>query len=131
MRFKIDENLPAEIAEILRSAGYDALTVQDEALKGEADSRVMEVCRQENRILVTIDIDFADIRSYPPRLFPGIMVLRMSRQSKRQVIQVFQKTLPYLQREPMEHRLWIVEESRIRIHGDGEREAGKRPEEGS
>ena len=96
MKFKIDENLPTEIAEILRSAGYDALTVQDEALKGEVDSRVMRTCQQENRILVTIDIDFADIRSYPPRLLPGIMVLRLSRQSKRQAILTFQRTLPYL-----------------------------------
>ena len=71
MKFKIDENLPTEIAEILRSAGYDALTVQDEALKGEVDLRVMRTCQQENRILVTIDIDFADIRSYPPAFSPA------------------------------------------------------------
>ena len=125
MKFKIDENLPTEIAEILRLAGYDALTVRDEALTGEADSRVMTICQQENRILVTIDIDFADIRSYPPHLLPGIMVLRLSRQSKRQAILTFQRTLPYLQQEPIEHRLWIVEESRIRIHADGEGEVGK------
>ena len=120
MKFKIDENLPIEIAEILRTAGYDALTVRDETMMGEVDSQIMRICQQENRILVTIDTDFADIRSYPPRLLPGIMVLRLSRQSKRQAILTLQRTLPYLQQEPLEHRLWIVEESRIRIHADGE-----------
>jgi hypothetical protein len=30
MRFKIDENLPIEVAELLRTAGHDALTVFDE-----------------------------------------------------------------------------------------------------
>src|SRR3972149_4234579 len=80
MKFKIDENLPTEIAEILRTAGYDALTVRDEAMMGEVDSQIMRICQHENRILVTIDTDFADIRSYPPRLLPGIMVLRLSRQ---------------------------------------------------
>ncbi len=119
MKFKIDENLPVEVAEILRSTGYDALTVRDQSLKGEADTRIMAVCQRENRILVTIDIDFADIRSYPPDLHPGIMVMRLSRQSKRQVIKTFQKILPYLQCETKEHRIWIVEESRIRIHGEG------------
>ena len=119
MKFKIDENLPTDIAEILRSAGYDALTVRDEAMTGAVDSQIMRICQQENRILVTIDTDFANIRSYPPRLLPGIMVLRLSRQSKRQAILTIQRTLPYLQREPIEHRLWIVEESRIRIHADG------------
>lgn len=31
MRFKVDENLPAEIADLLRAAGHDADTVNDEA----------------------------------------------------------------------------------------------------
>jgi Domain of unknown function (DUF5615) len=32
MRFKIDENLPIEVAELLRAAGHDALTVLDQNL---------------------------------------------------------------------------------------------------
>ena len=34
MKFKIDENLPAEAADILKSAGFDAQTVGDENLSG-------------------------------------------------------------------------------------------------
>ncbi len=30
MKFKIDENLPIEIAELLREAGYDAMTVEEQ-----------------------------------------------------------------------------------------------------
>jgi hypothetical protein len=30
MRFKVDENLPAEVAQLLRAAGHDALTVVDQ-----------------------------------------------------------------------------------------------------
>jgi predicted nuclease of predicted toxin-antitoxin system len=32
MRFKIDENLPVEVAELLRHAGHDALTMWDQHL---------------------------------------------------------------------------------------------------
>jgi predicted nuclease of predicted toxin-antitoxin system len=35
MRFKIDENLPAELAELLRVVGYDAATVVQEGLGGK------------------------------------------------------------------------------------------------
>jgi len=38
MRFKIDENLPAELAELLRSRSHDAVTVAEERLKGCVDS---------------------------------------------------------------------------------------------
>ena len=30
MKFKVDENLPVEIADLLKSANYDAVTVKDQ-----------------------------------------------------------------------------------------------------
>lgn len=66
MKFKIDENLPVEIAVLLRDAGYDATTVVDQGLGGSADPGIASVCRNEDRVLVTLDMDFADIRTYPP-----------------------------------------------------------------
>ncbi|MGQ0594828.1 MAG: DUF5615 family PIN-like protein [Gammaproteobacteria bacterium] len=71
MKFKIDENLPVEIAALLEEAGYDATTVLDQELEGSADPHIASVCRKEDRALVTLDIDFADIRTYPPNQYPG------------------------------------------------------------
>jgi hypothetical protein len=34
VKFKIDENLPVEIAGLLRVAGYDAITVIEQELRG-------------------------------------------------------------------------------------------------
>jgi hypothetical protein len=34
MKFKIDENLPVEVAELLRQAGYETATVYDQNLMG-------------------------------------------------------------------------------------------------
>lgn len=58
-KFKIDENLPVEAAEILRQAGYDALTVYDENLVGKEDRQIASVCQLEKRSLITLDTDFA------------------------------------------------------------------------
>jgi predicted nuclease of predicted toxin-antitoxin system len=66
VRFKIDENLPAEAAGILRGAGFDADTVEDEDLSRADDDTVAGRSRSEDRILVTLDLDFANIRAYPP-----------------------------------------------------------------
>jgi predicted nuclease of predicted toxin-antitoxin system len=49
MKFKIDENLPTEFAEILQEAGYDAMTVHQQKLKGEKDPIFLEICQQESR----------------------------------------------------------------------------------
>lgn len=37
MKFKIDENLPVEVAELLRQAEHDAVTVLEQHLGGKAD----------------------------------------------------------------------------------------------
>jgi predicted nuclease of predicted toxin-antitoxin system len=58
MRFKIDENLPVEVAESLRQAGHDAATVLDQQYGGSADIHLAALCQRECRILVTLDMDF-------------------------------------------------------------------------
>jgi len=68
MKFKIDENLPIELADLLQNEGYDASTIYSESLKGAKDPTVIAVCQQEQRVLITLDLDFADIHRYPPQL---------------------------------------------------------------
>ena len=72
-------------------------------------------CQEEGRVLVTLDMDFADIRAYPPSGFPGIIVLRLGRQDRLHVLNVFTRALALLHTDPLEGRLWIVEEDRVRI----------------
>ena len=115
MRFKIDENLPSEVAELLREVAYDAITVGEQHLAGSDDSDIASVCQQEKRALVTLDTDFADIRAYPPEEFPGLIVLRLRWQDKPHILQVLRRLVPTFSREPLEHCLWIVEEDRVRI----------------
>lgn len=117
MRFKVDENLPVEVAQVLREAGHEATTVLDQHLSGSADPMIAAVCQQEGRTLVTLDLDFADIRTYPPADYPGVLVLRLRRQDKPHVLDVCARMLPLLAHQPLAQRLWIVEEDRIRIRG--------------
>jgi len=118
VKFKIDENLPIEFVDLLIIAGHQALTVDEQHLQGKADPVIIDTCAKEGYILVTLDLDFADIRTYPPTQYPGLMVLRVIRQDKRHLIEVFQRTIPLLMREPIEGRLWIIEEARVRIRGE-------------
>ena len=115
MRFKTDENLPIEAAVALRAAGHDALTVIDEGLAGYSDHDVCEVCRKEGRILITLDWDFADIRAYPPGDLPGIIVLRLADQSKREVTRYLARLAKVLVSTSCAGQLWIVEAQRIRV----------------
>jgi predicted nuclease of predicted toxin-antitoxin system len=114
--FKIDENLPIEVRELLRGGGFDALTVSDQNLGGHPDADVAAVCRSEGRALLTFDVDFADTMRYPPANYAGIIVLRLTRQDKPHVVDVVTALVPHLgDKRALRGRLWIVEEARIRV----------------
>jgi predicted nuclease of predicted toxin-antitoxin system len=117
MRAKLDENLPIEAAELLRAAGWECDTVHDEGLAGRDDPDLAAACQAGARVLFTLDIDFADIRAYPPAEYVGIVVLRPAEPSRRQALELITRALPVLSAEWIEHRLWIVEPARVRIRG--------------
>ena len=117
MKLKTDENMPIEVAEAMRAAGHDALSVLEQDLGGWADPGIAEICRSEGRVLVSLDTDFADVRAYPPQDYPGILVIRLKRQDKPSILEVVPRILRMLQFEEIDRRLWIVTEERVRIRG--------------
>ena len=117
MKFKLDENLSPSLAKFFSAAGHDVHSVAEEALGGQPDIRVIDVCSREERALVTLDLDFSNIVAYPPANYPGIVVLRLSSQAHAAVEAAVQRILALLSREQLAGMLWIVEEHRVRIHG--------------
>ena len=115
MLLKIDENLPAEVAERLRGAGHDALSVFEQGLGGSGDERLKGVLQDEGRALLTLDLGFADIRLHPPEEFSGVIVLRLVRQDRQHVLAMVESLLPFLNQNPLERRLWIVRNGGLRI----------------
>ncbi len=47
MKFKIDENLPQEVAAVLRGSGHDAVSVFDQALSGKATPAYLPFVNQK------------------------------------------------------------------------------------
>ena len=131
MRFKIDENLPGEFVEMLRGAQHDAQSVLDEGLGGAPDTRLAEVCRSERRAIVTLDLDFADIRAYPPHEQAGLIVTRVEDQRKRRVLTVFEQVGGMLETEEVAGPLVAGAEGRggeggvARVGGTGGGEGGR------
>lgn len=115
MKFKTDENLQVGAAAALRDAGFDAETVWDEDLAGADDTTIAVRARSEGRILVTLDLDFANIRAYPPEEQSGLIVLRLRQQDKANALAVIRRIALALGHRSPVGELWIVEEDRIRF----------------
>ena len=74
MRFLVDENLPIDVAELLRREGHDVLYLPHTGNRGAVDKEVWGIATREDRIIITRDLDFPlpDL----PRP-PGVILLRV------------------------------------------------------
>lgn len=77
MKFKLDENVDLRILSRFRLAGYDVATVPEQNLISAPDTDLIEICRQEERCLVTADRDFSNRGRYNPTNYSGIAVIRL------------------------------------------------------
>jgi|ERR1700733_5518205 len=96
MKFKLDENLPVEIADAFRAEGHEIDSVQSEGLTGSSDLVILHRIQVENQILLTMDKGIADIRLFPPSQYPGIVLFRTSTSGRGEVLRFIQATLPDL-----------------------------------
>ncbi len=115
MKFKIDENLPAELAADLRLAGHEADTATDEGMSGAPDSVLLSRVQSEGRVILTMDKGIADVRAYPPAQFAGIVLFRPRTTGRASTLAFVRQHLPTLLQANLAGHLWVVSDAGIRI----------------
>ena len=115
MRVKLDENLGARGAQILKDGGCGVATVVGEGLCASSDQTLIEVCRAESRVLVSLDKDFSSILRFPPARYAGIVVLRLPEPLTPAAIEdALRRFLDASAGKDLTGRLWIIDARRIR-----------------
>jgi predicted nuclease of predicted toxin-antitoxin system len=118
LKLKLDENLGHRAQVLLEAAGHDVATVHEENLSSASDDQVIQASRQEDRCLVTLDLEFGNPLRYHAADFPGIAVLRVPAKASPAHLENAINTLMQALRPTIARHLWIVEAGRIRIYQD-------------
>jgi len=77
MRFLLDANMPRSALALLVQDGHEAEHVKDTGLGDAPDGEIAARACVDGAVLITRDLDFADVRRYPPQTVPGFIVLRV------------------------------------------------------
>jgi len=110
MRLKLDENIGRRGADLFKMAGHDVATVWDQRIASATDVSLIDICRNEGRALITLDLDFANPMRFSPDLYKGIAVLRLPHQASNEDLHGVMKTLiGRLERDSLEGKLWVVQ----------------------
>lgn len=115
MRLKLDENLGLSAQAQLQAAGHDVDTVLDEGLAGAPDDEVFRRSSTDERILVTLDLDFANPMRSEPTVGSGVVVLRApTRPGRGDIRTVLDRLVSALGTSDPSGRLWVVDDRRVR-----------------
>ena len=116
MKFKLDENLGTSAVRAFLDAGHDTSSIHLQNLAGAPDNQVFEICASEQRVLVTLDLDFANPLTFDPRTASGVAVFRLSRSpAPSEISAAIETFLAALMEHSICQRLWIIGNGRVRV----------------
>lgn len=120
LRFFADHCVPMSVIRTLREAGHEVLRLTDYNPADSPDKLVISKAQQLNAILISLNGDFADIVTYPPAGYKGILALQV-RNHPETIPQLLERLKAYLSAhddmESYSGKLLIVEPHRIRSRG--------------
>lgn len=117
LRFFADHCISNFLIQTFRDAGYEVFRLSDHIPADSADSVVISKAQELDSILVSLNGDFSDIVTYPPKNYKGIIALQV-RNHPENIPQIISRLKDYLSAQPkMNHykeKLLLVEVHRIR-----------------
>jgi predicted nuclease of predicted toxin-antitoxin system len=115
MRLKLDENLSRHLKPILVGFGHDVMTAAEENLLSQPDTAVAGAAKAESRLLLTLDVEFGDLRKYAPGTHPGIVLFRPRTFGPLAVNEFIRAFSAVTDLSNFEGCVVVVEPSRVRI----------------
>ncbi len=77
MKFLADMGVsPVTVLE-LRQQGYNAVHLNEQGLERLPDSEILEKARQEQRIVLTFDLDFGELLAISSESLPSVIIFRL------------------------------------------------------
>jgi len=118
VRFFADHYVPSSLIHSLREAGIEVLVLRDYLPTDSPDRIVISKAKELNAILLSLNGDFADIVSYPPAGYNGIVSVQ--RKNHPELIPTLTERLieylkTHIDKAYFRKKLIIAEPHRIRI----------------
>lgn len=115
MNLFADECVFGPTIRFLQTEGHDIVTVHDFSLAGHEDTEILTFATAHHRVLLTIDLDFGNIRHYPPEHHGGVIILRVRPATLAQVHTMLAEFLQTTSQEQLVNTLVVIDHNKIRV----------------
>jgi predicted nuclease of predicted toxin-antitoxin system len=110
-----DECIYQSTVDAVRSWGFSVITAQEAGLAGCKNGEVLAYAQKRRYVFLTRDKDFTDIRIYPPSVFKGIIVLKITPTNQHSVHKILHQLLSKIPLSDLHAKLAVVDRKKYRI----------------
>jgi predicted nuclease of predicted toxin-antitoxin system len=134
MKLLLDQNLSADAAMILRSRGMDAIHARETGLETAEDGAILDWCRTEERVIITLDADFHALLALAGARTPSVVRIRIEGLRDEALAALIGRVIAHAEADLRHGAVVTVTETSIRVRrlplvspgpGDGDDPAGR------
>jgi len=114
VRFLIDMPLSPELATWLRERGHEADHASAVGLHSAKDQRIIEIAREQNRIIITADLDYPQLLAVSRAKDPGVILFRGGNYNEQEMLRLLERVLERSPKDKLHHAVTVVDKTRIR-----------------
>lgn len=104
-----------ELIPWLQEKGHEAIHVKDVNLATATDSTIMAQAVDEERIVITADLDFGTLLAQSGNDTPGVILFRGGNYSEVEMRDLVARVLQTVKPDVLKHSIAVVDKRRIRI----------------
>ena len=115
MKLLLDMGLSPKTARLLRQHGHDAVHLLERGLQRTPDPEVAALGAAEERVIVTLDLDFSRILALQRLASPSVILFRLEEFTTEQVNDLLLDLIHTHEGELGEGAIVVVEPDRVRV----------------
>jgi predicted nuclease of predicted toxin-antitoxin system len=115
VRFLADMGVSYSVVLHLRKQAHDVMHLRDQGLHRLADSEIIAHAAEDGRVILTFDLDFAELAFNRRQPLPSVVIYRLSDSRPHRQIERLMAALTVAQQALESGAIVIVDDSRVRI----------------
>ena len=114
MRFLLDMGISPKVIDVLQALGHEAVRCSEVGLSKASDTEILAYAQSHSLILISTDLDFADLVMVCKQPCPGMILLRLDNPSSEIMCIRLQLALGALEEDEVSGSLVIIQRNKVR-----------------
>lgn len=115
LRFLVDMNLQSKIVTNLQQQSWDVLRVSQVLPMDAEDSKILEFARQQNRVIITQDLDFSALLALGGYEKPSLITFRLSMPDSEMITRKLLDIVPHIEDRLAEGCAVTIDDRSVRV----------------